>query len=164
MDIEDEADINDSSTKVQLEAISQIIQQLDLHFVRRPGVLTTILDIIDEVIRIAAVWMFLVDSALLLAIPTVVLDTLHPRQRLTIYAKQFVGHMCLILSAVDLTITGISNESFESGVSLLCFSHASTMDAFILSAAVPVRHYSLVSNSRLVFAFLNILCRMYMTN
>lgn len=129
----------------QLESLAPLIAKLDLHFVKRRGVLLTVLDLLDEAMRILAVWLFLVDSAFLLAVPAVLLDLVYPHQTLTVLAKQFVGHACLLLSAVTLTVTGLDMGAFSGACTLLCFSHASTMDAFILSAAVPVRHYSLVS-------------------
>lgn len=151
MDIEDE--IVDSGGNgacaedrhQRLETLAGLGAQLGLHFVKRRGLLLRVLDVLDEVMRVLAVWLFLVDSAFLLAVPTVLLDLLSPRQTLSVLAKQFVGHSCLLLSAVTLTVNGLSPEDFAGACTLLCFSHASTMDAFILSAAVPVRHYTVVS-------------------
>jgi 1-acyl-sn-glycerol-3-phosphate acyltransferase len=36
-------------------------------------------------------------------------------------------------------------ELFGKQSALVCFTHASSLDAFILAAAVPVKHFSLVS-------------------
>lgn len=156
LDVEEDATLSDAD-KLRIQALLVGLQsELELRFAERKGILQVVLDLLDEIVRIAAVWLFLVDSAFLLAIPAVILDIVYPSQKLTIYAKQFVGQMCLLLSAVTLTVTGLEGEpekKFGSSVNLLCFSHASTMDAFILSAAVPVRHYSLAKSALFAIPF-----------
>lgn len=156
LDVEDDDKMSDADKSRIQSLLAELQSKLELRFVERKGALQVTFDLLDEFVRIAAVWLFLVDSAFLLAIPAVILDITYPNQKLTIYAKQFVGKMCLLLSAVTLTVTGLEGETEEkfcSSVNLLCFSHASTMDAFILSAAVPVRHYSLAKSALFAIPF-----------
>lgn len=143
LDMEEDPALSAEAKACHVEVACRLVKRLGLKFVKRSRGLTTVLDLLDEIVRIFAVWLFLVDSAFVIAIPSVILDLIYPEQRLTVLAKQFVGLAVLQLSAVQLTVKGITPSTFGTDVRLLCFSHASTADAFILAAAVPVRHYSL---------------------
>jgi len=139
-----EQDLSSDSSSYSEELLA-IAEKLNFGFRKSPNIFSWLLELCDEAVRIIAVWLFLVNSAVLLAIPIIMLSIFVSVQKITVIAKKFVGYCILALSGISLTVQGLETNVFDKSiVTLLTFSHSSTMDAFILAAAVPCRHYSLV--------------------
>ncbi len=145
-------------------SLSVIASQIKLIFSRRKvSVLANLILTLDEIIRTFALYSFLALSSILLALPCVFVrpvdvflvkfGLINSKFQISNMCKCFIGNTIIKLSGISLITEGQHTATFGKVCSLVCFSHASTMDAFILSAVVPVRHYSLVSEtfSELIF-------------
>jgi hypothetical protein len=118
-----------------------------------------VLSHIEEIVRLLITVSFLMVSSTLLALPCLVffapLDhwlvhwrLLKPHQQVSVLSKRFTAYGILKLSGIHLVMEEDEHDpGFGKDCSLICFSHSSTLDAFILSAVMPVRHYTLVSGS-----------------
>ncbi len=161
LDIEDflknNSDENENA-KAQdfVEILTTIAVSAKLKFNNRKiGVWLSIADSLDEIIRTVATYSFLALSAAFLALPCVLFRPVDfilvkygivgSKHQISNICKCFIGTMIIKLAGIQLVVEGLDGAMFGELCSLVCFSHASTMDAFILSAVVPVRHYSLVS-------------------
>jgi hypothetical protein len=118
--------------------------------------LRSILNRAEELFRGIAVILALIILSTIIALPCIFLRPLDytllhrgiidPYHQIAVYGKFFIGHTLLILGGVDLVVEGMSNDLFGKECVLACFSHSSTLDAFILTAVVPVIHRTLVSH------------------
>ncbi len=144
-----------------LEQLTALADKAKLLHSKRKGYgggLFKILGKVEEFFRLIVTWSFLIVSSTLLALPCLFLVPLdyfliktkiiRPSQQISVNCKRFIAYGVIKLSGIHLVEEndgGYSN--FGKECSLICFSHASTMDAFIFSAVIPVRHYTLVSTS-----------------
>ena len=114
-----------------LEEIADISKKLNLSVVawRSNTLYSRCFEFFDEIVRILAVWTFLIDAALLISLPIFVLLIVAPKSKLHLIAKLFIGRSILTLSAISLSIENCNPNVFENKRSVVCFSHASTMDA-----------------------------------
>jgi 1-acyl-sn-glycerol-3-phosphate acyltransferase len=63
---------------------------------------------------------------------------------------------------VEIVIEGLDDETFQTGeTSMLAFSHASTMDAFILSQCIPVSMYTIAKSELFLIPFFSLLLSSY---
>jgi len=153
MDLEEESwfDSKHEETQELLKKFDDMAESLHLGFVDRPHHWW---DKIDELVRAMAVWTCLVLFAITLAIPCILirpiedifimLHILHSRWALSNLAKYVVANVIIFVSGIKLELSGLTADTFTEDLPVvLCFSHSSTMDAFILSACVPVRFFAL---------------------
>lgn len=118
--------------------------------------------IIDEVLRIIATWAFLIDASLILVPISMTLNKIFPSANIASKARNLVGFMCTFLSNVEIVIEGLDDETFQTGeTSMLAFSHASTMDAFILSQCIPVSMYTIAKSELFLIPFFSLLLSSY---
>jgi|MDTB01.1.fsa_nt_gb 1-acyl-sn-glycerol-3-phosphate acyltransferase len=108
---------------------------------------------VDEALRIAAVWCYLIDFAVIVTPLSMVTHILFPRMGLANTCRRACGAGCYILSNVNVKREGLTEKTFASTVSLLNFTHASTMDAFILAGVVPCGLYSLAKSELFLIPF-----------
>eukprot|EP01031_Cornospumella_fuschlensis_P027990 gene27990-33799_t len=111
---------------------------------------------IDEFLRLVATWSFLILSSIFIALPCVFLLPLDhlllhyklvaPSQQINIYGKRFIAKSMMALSGVDIKVEDLRSSTFANECSIVCFSHASTMDAFLISLAIPLRHYTMAKS------------------
>lgn len=126
-----------------------------LHIREKFSTFGLIFDKIDELIRLIAVWGFLIVGSVLLALPCLFLFPLDsflaqkrlidPKYQIGVLCKRLICTMIVKLSGISLEVEQKNMESFGKDCCVVCFSHSSTLDAFILAAVTPVRHYTLVS-------------------
>lgn len=122
------------------------------------NILLNIILYIDMILRVIAVWAFLAVTAVLLAFPSIIIRPfdfllvwigwLDPRYQVANIFKCFIATTFLKLAGVQLSSHREEVESLLGKVScVMCFSHSSTLDAFVLASAIPVRHFSLVRHT-----------------
>lgn len=161
MDIEDASKDGvispESQEKIEkLEAISKNSKLVRIRTKRNNG-LVHFFDTITGTIRTTAVVIFLLLSGIIVALPCVMLRPLEyvllkvgvmsPHNRLSVLTKKFIGGMILLLAGIEVIPEGLQVDKFGKELSILCFSHASTLDAFIIGLVVPVFHHTLVSSA-----------------
>lgn len=151
MDIEEDiikSNNNENNNKELLNELTNIIENMQLNFVQRDEY--WLLSKIDEIIRLVGALSCLLTFGSLFAIPTILLkpidvfltdkNILSPSHQISIFAKQFTAYFCLVLSGINVVIEGKEHYSVLGEIChLLCFSHSSTLDAFVLAQAFPVR-------------------------
>ena len=142
-----------------IKKLHGMIDEIPLGYVKRET--PFLLSALDEFIRLIAVWSTIVLSATFLALPCLLL--LRPMENLLLAAgvgldarsspcllvKRFIAYVILKVSGISLIVQNkevferASSPESSSKPSVVTFSHASTMDAFIMSFAVPIRTFSL---------------------
>ena len=142
-----------------IRKLHDMLDEIPLGHVKRNTYL--LVSAIDEIVRLIAVWSTLMLSATFLALPCLLV--LQPTENLllaagfglgrhsspTLNLKRFIAYVILKVSGISLVVQ--NREVFERASSpeerckptLVTFSHASTMDAFIMSYAVPIRTFSI---------------------
>lgn len=147
---------DDARLKNLKDDISQISSSLALRYVSRPvSHVMKILHKIDEVSRLLAVWLALMLASVFLAIPCILLTAvdfilvrcgiISVYMQISVQCKLFIAHTILRLSGIYVVIEGLQQESFGKACAMACFSHASSMDAFLLASAIPVTALTVVS-------------------
>lgn len=158
MDFEDSSKSDNVSPEVQekKDTLENISKNCKLVMIRqkRSGFLK-FWDNITGAIRTFAVVLFLILSGVVVALPCVMLRPLEyyllkwgvisPYNRLAVYSKHFISISILLLAGVEVITEGLQKDKFGKDCVILCFSHSSTLDAFIIGQTVPVFHRSLVS-------------------
>jgi 1-acyl-sn-glycerol-3-phosphate acyltransferase len=137
-----------------LSKLHVIAKDLDLHFIELgSGLLWKLVNFVDDAVRILCTWTFMLDFCIF-ACPFVVLyDAIFPGQQITALGRKFVSDICLKMCGVRLDVEGKTDGSFDSHVSMLAFTHASTMDAFILGSVVPCSTYTLSKRELFIIPF-----------
>ena len=150
-----------------LEELQSLGEKLKLGWVRRRRQWW---DKMDEIARLIGVWVCLVVFAVvfsplgILLRPVdyvlVTLRLLPPWLQASLLLKRFMGYVILWTAGVVLVteggeIEGPGGESFfmANNCVLCCFSHASTLDAFIIAAVIPVRSYILSKTDLFLIPF-----------
>lgn len=145
---------SDSFIDDSLAFLNGVSENMELSYVSRPcsSILIFILDKMDELIRFLGVWSCIIVSAVFLAIPCILIKPLDyyflrrgiitPFQQISVLVKRFIAGSIILLSGISLVTENIDLSSFGSSCVLTCFSHSSTMDAFILSYVIPTRHFT----------------------
>lgn len=118
---------------------------------------------LHEVIRGVATIGFMILSSTFIALPCVFFRPLDqflvkmriisPFHQLAVLSKRLISGSFLVISGVECIIQGADLGIFGKECALVCFTHSSTLDAFLLTASVPVFSYSLV---KLYNAFLRL--------
>eukprot|EP01038_Epipyxis_sp_PR26KG_P009184 gene9184-12388_t len=139
--------LNDISTDLQ-----SISDTLKCTYAKLPPNTSFLMSKLDELIRLIAVWLFLISSAIFIALPCLLfspIDTLlaqlniiHPNNKFTNLFKVFVSKTIMKLSGIHLVVQDYDTNTFGKECVLTCFSHSSSMDAFIIGAVVPARHFT----------------------
>lgn len=111
---------------------------------------------IDVLLRFLSIWLFVVVSAIFFAFPCILLRPLDyvliktrcisPKHQISNFCKCFIATTFLKLFGTHLEVDNSAvQHMFGEESALICFTHASSLDAFILAASIPVKHFSLVS-------------------
>ena len=168
MEIEDFLSMNTAVDNCsRIENIDRIISELnalacslELGYVKRDR---HFYDIIDDIFRLIGVWMCLVTSAIIFALPMIILKNidsllvrmkvLSPYYQITGMTKRMIAHAILCVSGIDLSTEGLDLGKFGRQSTLAFFSHSSTMDAFIIAATIPVRHFTLAKQDLFLIPF-----------
>jgi hypothetical protein len=154
MDIDDTALSVDTKNALS-KAADEISSKLSLGFVRN-GTGYYILDKLDELIRLTAVYSVLANCGVFLAIPAILskpidglllrLGLLSSNLRPSALFRRLTAYSVLAVSGVVLEIQGQENAKyFGDPCEISCFTHGSTLDAFIVAYVMPTMQYSLVS-------------------
>lgn len=159
MDLEETSKSDTISPEVQekihvLENISKNSTLVMIRKKRKNGLLR-FRDTVTGTIRTFAVVLFLILSGVVVAVPCVLLrpveyyllkwGIMSPFNRLAVLTKHFIASSILLLAGIEVITEGLQKDKLGKECVILCFSHSSTLDAFILGLTVPVFHRSLVS-------------------
>mmetsp|Transcript_17383 Transcript_17383/g.29150 ORF Transcript_17383/g.29150 Transcript_17383/m.29150 type:complete len:433 (+) Transcript_17383:116-1414(+) len=136
------------------EELAALSESLSLAFVKRPGsYLVKIIRKIDEMMRLIAVWLILAASAIVFAFPCILLapldyilvssGILSVFHQVSVQSKLFISRCIIIVSGTHVVheVEGHGGDvykNFGKQCVLTCFSHASSMDAFLITATIPV--------------------------
>jgi hypothetical protein len=158
MDIE--AQITKDQTPKELVALkdelSALSGSINLSYIKRKqSAPMKIINKIDEVVRLIAVWLILAVSSVVLAIPCILLSpvdfvlvnlgVMSVYNQISVIVKLFLARLILKCSGIHVVINGLKRDSFGKECVLACFSHSSSMDAFLLTGAIPVTALTVVS-------------------
>ena len=138
-----------------LSKLQEAGEMAELGFLKNKpkGIANKLLYFVDEALRIAAVWFWLIDAAVFVVPVTMAIHAVFPRWNMPGVWRRVVGQGCVKLSNVTIKLEGITDETFASTVSVLAFTHASTMDAFILAGYIPCGLYSLAKKELFLIPF-----------
>ena len=142
----------------------KISTEFNLSYVTHGGsFLTIILEKLDELVRFLGVWSCIIVGAVFLAVPSIIIKQidyflLHhgiitPFNQFSVLAKRYMNYAVLALSGISLVVDGMNLEYYGSSCVLTCFSHSSTMDAFILSYVIPTRQYTVCKKDLFLIPF-----------
>ena len=153
-ELRDKGKLNVEEATKFIETLRQAQDGVSLTFLKtQPKGIWRVFYSIDEAIRIAAVWCYLIDYAILVAPMSMLAHFCVPHLKLPNFFRRMCGIGCYALSNVTVNIEGITEKTFASTVSLTSFTHASTMDAFILAGAVPCGLFSLAKSELFMIPF-----------
>lgn len=136
-----------------LEQLIEIQSKLDLKQVTPAS---NIFSLIDSLIRITAVWQCLFTFPFTLVLPSLILLPLEKviffifnirsKYHLSNIAKHFIANYILVVSGVSTVVSYETSEkeTFRDA-SIVCYSHGSTIDAFLISYSISPKTYALVS-------------------
>ena len=120
-------------------------------------------DIMYEWLRLVVVWEILITAALVLSIPMIIVRLVDivfvglglgsPYTALSSFFRMKICKAILLTSGVVLHVEGDEHVQSSSTSSLACFSHSSTLDAFILGAVIPGRTCSLAKQELFLIPF-----------
>ena len=122
--------------------LSTLSRSINLSYVKRKqSSFMKMINKIDEVIRLIAVWLILAISSVFMAIPCIILSpmdfVLYHMGVISVSVKLLIARLILKCSGIHVEINGLQKESFDKECVLACFSHSSSMDAFLLTGAIP---------------------------
>lgn len=151
-------------TDVDISNVTALSNELNLSYVRYGGsILIVLIEKVDELLRFVGVWSCIIIGAVFLAIPSIIIKQLDyfllyrgiisPFNQFSVLAKRFLNYAVLALSGISLVVDGMDLNYFGSSCVLTCFSHSSTMDAFILSFVIPTRQYTVCKKDLFLIPF-----------
>ena len=117
----------------------------------------SILSLIDKVIRLVSIWQCLVTCSLYLVFPCILLSpfevtifyifNINRKYKMANFFKILVSKSILLVSGVKVIVQyeTTEEETFTSKPSIVCFSHGSTIDAFLISASIKIKNYVMVN-------------------
>ena len=151
-------------TDVDISNVTALSNELNLSYVRYGGsILVVLIEKMDELLRFVGVWSCIIIGAVFLAIPSIIIKQLDcfllyrgiisPFNQFSVLAKRFLNYAVLALSGISLVVDGMDLNYFGSSCVLTCFSHSSTMDAFILSFVIPTRQYTVCKKDLFLIPF-----------
>jgi 1-acyl-sn-glycerol-3-phosphate acyltransferase len=151
-------------TEVDISNVTALSNELNLSYVRYGGsILIVLIEKVDELLRFVGVWSCIIIGAVFLAIPSIIIKQLDyfllyrgiisPFNQFSVLAKRFLNYAVLALSGISLVVDGMDLNYFGSSCVLTCFSHSSTMDAFILSFVIPTRQYTVCKKDLFLIPF-----------
>jgi hypothetical protein len=116
----------------------------------------TLVYMLDEILRFCAVWACLVTSTFVLVFPCIIITPFesiifnvmgwNKKYQSANYCKILISNAVLLVAGIttDISYETSYEETFAKS-SIVCFSHGSTIDAFLVSSAIKVKNYTLVS-------------------
>jgi 1-acyl-sn-glycerol-3-phosphate acyltransferase len=150
---------NQDAKESMLADIDSLMEKLKLKYVMRAHWY----DNIDKLICGIACWVWLATAIVLFCLPTVIFRKIDQfftsrgilplHWQIAQLIKRLIAHGCILLSGIALVNDG-EPYAMDAGCPLVCFAHASAMDAFILAAVTPVKNYTLAKKELFLVPFL----------
>jgi 1-acyl-sn-glycerol-3-phosphate acyltransferase len=124
-------------------------------------------DFIDRAVCGTASYLWMANAALFLAPPAMLIkpiddilvkhNILSPHGMISEKIEKFIATTYLNLAGIELIFEGENLDSYNSKCPLVCFSHASAMDTFVIGALVPVRQHTLAKKELFLIPIVNLL-------
>jgi 1-acyl-sn-glycerol-3-phosphate acyltransferase len=107
---------------------------------------------IDEIMRFVGVWLTFATFGFFFSLPLIVLGAIDHRMsslgiikrhmEIAPFLQRWMAQVVLLISGVHLTAQGMNADKFlvDKGQIVVFFSHASSLDAFIICATCPIRY------------------------
>jgi len=142
-----------------IEELKSMSSTLSLSYISRQhtNVFQKTFSLIDEVIRLFTAWFFLIVTSTFIALPAIFIryldyllvrwNIIQPHYQISMLCKRFIAYGCIKLYGIEMITQNYNPAQFGKDCCLVCYSHSSTLDAFLFTAAIPVRHYSLVCHT-----------------
>jgi hypothetical protein len=142
------------------EDLMFISKQLKLLYAKhstKKSVVSHILYRIDEIHRAFAVLLAFIFHGLLITLPCIILcarsvdvfliklGISNPFFQISNFCKTMIAILVVRCGGLEVITENLNYNDFGKECSVIQFSHSSTIDAFVISYAIPVRHYTLVS-------------------
>lgn len=136
---------SDEILKLENE-INEEVNKLNLSFVQSKN---SILYLLHDMIRLGVVILILFTAGIIVSLPMLILRVSDgilssfnfkntPYKYISVATKVFICNLILLSSGVVLKIDGLEPTSFSGKRTLACFTHGSTIDAFVLGAILPI--------------------------
>jgi hypothetical protein len=148
--------VNDPELLKLRDELSSVSSSLTLNYVYRTnsGIMRA-LSRVDQLLRMVAVWLMLALASIFFAIPCILLQPLDyllvscgivsVYTQISVVCKLFLSRTILRVSGIHTVIEGAEKSHFGKECVLACFSHASSMDGFLVTSAIPVTALTVVS-------------------
>lgn len=138
------------------DELAQISSGLALTYVYRPASpIMKLLNRIDQILRTVAVWLMLALASIFFALPCILLAPLDfilvtfgiisVYSQISVQCKIFLARTLLRVAGIHMEIEGLDLFYFGNECALACFSHASSMDGFLVTSTIPVNALTVVS-------------------
>lgn len=127
-------------------AYKEVVDKLHLVPIKRPFRLWYWLDIIFRFIGVnSAIVTITITCALpiLLLQPVETILGVDPFKRVSVWIRQIMCSFILLCSGIVVDFGEVNPDYFKSQCALLCFSHSSNIDGFIVCSGTPIRHYAM---------------------
>lgn len=161
LDLEADLSIGDEKRKELNQLLDFLGNRLSLQSLRRPRHWWRHLDLAYRFIGLTALF---ITSGIFFSLPIIALsavdsllirlEIISPRHKLSEIAKVWlVGKAFILISGVSVTIDGLDQKPFDHSCVILTFSHASSLDGFIIASTCPVPHYALAKKELFLIPF-----------
>lgn len=148
---------DDSELKQIKDELVSISSTVSLAYVQRSySTPMKFLHKIDEILRLIGVWLMLTLASIFVALPCILLlpldfllvtcGIMSVYAQISVNCKLFLARTMLRLSGIYVVVEGLDVKAFGKECVLACFTHASSMDAFLTTATIPVTALTVVSN------------------
>lgn len=128
------------------KAYTEVVDKLHLVPIKRPYRLWYWLDVIFRFIGVNCA---IVTITIVCALPILLLQPVEtmlgvdPFKRASVWIRQIMCSFILLCSGIVVDFGDVDPEFFKSQCALLCFSHSSNIDGFIVCSGTPIRHYAM---------------------
>lgn len=154
---------SDEERAAQIAELDQLAKKLKLKKVNHYWY-----DSVDRMVCGVAGWIWLLNATILFSVPTLMIkpiDDFLVRKRIidshsqiSEQIEKFIANVMLLISGTDLQVVGSDSKIFAgSKCPLVCFSHGSALDTFVMGAVVPLRQNTLAKKELFLIPFLNLL-------
>ena len=125
--------------------INELILILKLNYLT---IKSSIFTFFFDFLRLFIVILILFTSGMIISLPMLLLrvtdhflyhlNLYQPYKVISVATKQFLGIMILFSSGIVIKSEGLEEFSISSKRNLICFTHGSTIDAFVLGSTLPI--------------------------
>jgi hypothetical protein len=148
---------NTEGLKSARDDLIRISASIPLNYIKRESSsLMRFINKCDEILRLIGVWLLITIAALFIALPCILLSPLDfllvkigiidVFSQISVQCKLFLSRTIIRISGTHMEIVGADRNYFGKDCVLACFSHSSSLDGFLTTAAIPVTALTVVRN------------------